>query len=73
MNIIKNIFSFFKRIFNKHDNQKLIVAAEEPTKDNERLKYIDSLKVNKIKKEKKKVETLICDGDGLGIQDKLNY
>lgn len=74
MNFIKNIISFFKRLFNKDSNIKMIEAPIEMVENNEKTKFIDSLKVNITKNFKKnKVETLTCFGDGLGIQDKISY
>ena len=47
-----------------------IEIIKEDKKDN----FINSLKVNIVKKHKKnKVETPICFGDGLGIQTKISY
>lgn len=78
MRIIDNIVSFFKQLFYKKDNIKMI---EEPLNDdiNEKIEnskndnFINSLKNNVVKKNKKQVETLICVGDGLGIQNKISY
>lgn len=66
MNFIKNIFLFFKRILKKEQGIKMLEAPAEKTN------FVDSLKINEVK-EKKKVETLICVGDGLGIQTKISY
>lgn len=72
MDIIKNIVSFIKRIFNKHDNIKMIEAPKNIQQD-DKMKFINSLKVNTQKKlNKKRVETLTCFGDGLGIQTKIS-
>jgi hypothetical protein len=38
--------------------------------ENEKEEFIQSLKVTT--KKKKKIETLICKGDGLGIQGKIS-
>ena len=35
--------------------------------------FINSLRINTVIRKKKKVETLICDGDGLGIQNSILY
>lgn len=70
MGVIQNIVLFFKRIFKKEDNIKMI---EAPAKENEgKIDFVNSLKVNIIKK-KKKPETLVCYGDGLGIKGKIEY
>lgn len=69
MNIIKRIFLFFKNLLFKQEDIKMIEAKEEHTEvTNNKDNFINSLKINVIKKKKKKIETLVCDGDGLGIQ-----
>ena len=73
MKLIQNIFLFFKKIFGKNDNIKMIEAPIEPIQNEERKDFLNSLKVNIVKGRKKKVETLICVGDGLGIQNKIDY
>ena len=78
MRIINNLVSFLKQLFYKKDNIKLI---EEPQNNdiNEKIEndknddFLNSLKGNVVKKNKKQVETLICEGDGLGIQKKISY
>jgi len=73
MNIIKNVIMFLKRLFNKEEPKMLAVPTKKLNED-EKTKFMDSLKVNIIKKYKKnKVETLTCFGDGLGIQTKINF
>ena len=53
--------------------QEEIKTLEEPknTINKEKNNFIKSLKIEK--KSKKEVETLICYGDGLGIQKKISY
>ena len=70
MNIIQKIISFIKKRFMK---QEEIKTLEEPknTINIEKNNFIKSLKIEK--KSKKEVETLICYGDGLGIQKKISY
>lgn len=60
---IKNIFS------NKKEEIK---ALEEPkiTVENDRKEFLASLKFKK--KRKHEIETLVCEGDGLGIQKKMS-
>ena len=73
MNIIKNIIVFFKKIFNGKNNIKMIEAPVNSLKE-EKTDFVNSLKVNIVQKhKKKKVETLTCFGDGLGIQNKMTY
>jgi|GEM_PF-1706614 len=74
MNFIENIFTFLKRIFNKKDTIKMLEAPVEKSPRQNKASFIDSLRINSIeKKKKKKVETLTCAGDGLGIQPKITY
>lgn len=71
--MIKKIFLFFKKMFIKENTIKSIEPSTEtiPRKSNNN--FIDSLKSSTIKKKKKEVETLTCVGDGLGIQNKVNF
>lgn len=68
MSIIKKIFSFIKNIFSKNK----VLALEAPKEiisETKKIDFIESLKVTTVKEiTKKKIETLICEGDGLGIQ-----
>lgn len=69
MNFFKKLYLFLKKILNKKDDIKMIVA---PTIEESKENFINSLKVEP-KKSKKKVESLTCIGDGLGIQTKMSY
>lgn len=70
MKLIKNIIIFFKKILKKEETKML----EAPTNNNEdKINFLNSLKANIVKKRKNKVETLICEGDGLGIKKKIEY
>lgn len=69
MKIIENIVVFFKKIFKKEEDIKML---ETPINANEdKANFMNSLKVNIVKARKKKVETLVCEGDGLGIKKKI--
>lgn len=73
MSIIKRIFSFFKNIFTQKEEVKML---QEPiiTNQEEKSSFIESLKVNITKNSKKNnIETLVNDGDGLGIQSKISF
>lgn len=66
---IKKIISLIKKIFNKQEEIKIL---ESPKQQIEKNNFIESLKINVNAKSKdKKVQTLICFGDGLGIQKKI--
>lgn len=70
MKILNKISIFFKNIFHKNETKKI----EEPKAVKKEDEFIKSIKVNvENKKTKKKVETMVCPGDGLGIQNKLKY
>ena len=74
MNFIKNILAFFKNIFDKENDIKMIEAPMENLKEDNKTSFLSSLKVNiEQKKKKKKIETLTCFGDGLGMQNKITY
>ena len=71
MDFIKNIFYFIKKLFNKEEI-KMIEAPKEPIISKEKKNtFLNSIKINVTKN--KKVETLVCYGDGLGIQTKISY
>lgn len=75
MNCIKNIFSFFEELVTKKDNKKMIKVPVEKTQGQMKSNYMDSLKINVVgaSKSRKKVKTLICVGNGLGIQGKIRF
>ena len=60
-----------KNIFIKKEEVMMLEKGNEYI-DNKRDKFMESLKV-KVFNKKKKVETHICYGDGLGINKKLEY
>ena len=69
MNIIKKIILFVKK-----DRTEEIEKKQINENDDRRERFTKSLKVNSIEHEtKQNVETLICDGNGLGIQKKITY
>ena len=71
MNFFRNLFLTFKNIFRKHTEIKQLEAPKQFSTSINRDSFIKDLKVN-VKK-KKKIETLVCEGDGLGIQRKMTY
>ena len=74
MNIIRKIILFIKNIFIKQDEVKKLTEPKIIVKENKKEKFIESLKITTTqKKAKKRVETLTCNGDGLGIQKKITY
>lgn len=74
MNFIKNIVLFFKKILKKQNNIKMLNMPEKKIEEKKKNDFINSLKVHIEKKhKKKKVETLTCFGDGLGIQTQIDY
>lgn len=73
MKIFKNIISFFKRIFGKTEEIKMLEESKANLINKDRMSFMNSLKVNILQNKKKKVETMTCFGDGLGIQTKINY
>lgn len=73
MKIIRKMILFIKSIFVK---QEAIKALEEPKQiinQEKKINFIESLKITTTeKKNKKQIETLTCEGDGLGIQKKIS-
>lgn len=72
MNIIRKMILFIKNIFTKQDKVKKLTEPTIIVNDDKKESFIESLKVTTTqKRKKKKVETLTCNGDGLGIQKKI--
>ena len=73
MKFIKKIILFIKKTFYKNN---LILSIDSPEqvlkKEKNKEKFISNIKINKSK-ENDIIETLKCDGDGLGIQKKISY
>lgn len=72
MNIIRKMILFIKNIFVKQDEVKKLqepkIVIEQDKKEN----FTESLKITTTEKRtKKSIETLTCNGDGLGIQKKI--
>ena len=72
MSFINKLIIIIKNIFNKKGEIKKLETHEEIYSQKEKAKFIKSLKINDTE-ERKKVETLICEGDGLGIQKNISY
>jgi hypothetical protein len=68
MSFLNKILTWVKKIFVKKEDIKMLESPSEEGANENRNTFLESLK---IKVAKKKVETLICDGDGLGIQKTL--
>ena len=71
--MIKKIILFFKKILIKDNKTKEIEAPIGTVLKKSNNDFWDSLKSSVIKKKKREVETQVCVGDGLGIQNKINY
>lgn len=73
MNIFKKILEKLKNMFIKKEKIAMLEEGKNSLVE-ERNSFKESLKV-KIEKiyRKKKVETPICYGDGLGIKKKIEY
>ena len=74
MNIIKKMLLFIKNIFVSQDEVKKIQEPKISMEQEEKMTFMQSLRITTTEKKlKKKVETLTCDGDGLGIQKKITF
>lgn len=74
MSFIKKTILFFKMLFSKESRIKKIEESTEKKIKSNYKDFENSLKVDITqKKRKKKVETLTCFGDGLGIQNKISF
>lgn len=72
MNIIRKVILFIKNIFAKQDEVKKLAEPKIIVNEDKKESFIESLKITTTQKTtKKRVETLTCNGDGLGIQRKI--
>ncbi len=73
MNIIKNFIIFIKNIFNKDEEIKMLEMPKQTMNEVKKDEFIKILKISDNEGEQNtSVETLICIGDGLGIQKNLS-
>lgn len=74
MNIIRKIILFIKKICIKQEEIKALEEPKQIINQEKKTNFIESLKITTTeKKNKKRIETLTCEGDGLGIQNKISY
>ena len=72
MNFIKKILLCIKNIFINKNTVKKLQEPKISIEQEEKMTFMQSLRITTTEKNlKKKVETLTCDGDGLGIQKKI--
>ncbi len=72
MSIIRKMILFIKNIFVKQDEVKRLEETKIVIEQDKKENFIESLKIATTEKRiKNKVETLTCNGDGLGIQKKI--
>ena len=73
MNIIRKMILSIKKIFVKQDEVKRLQEPKIVIEQDKKESFIESLKIATTeKKNKKLIETLTCEGDGLGIQKKIS-
>ncbi len=72
MSIIRKIILFIKNIFVKQDEVKRLQEPKIIIEQDKKESFMESLKIATTEKRtKKRIETLTCNGDGLGIQKKI--
>ena len=72
MSIIRKMILFIKNIFVKQDEVKRLEETKIVIEQDKKENFIESLKITTTEKRiKNKVETLTCNGDGLGIQKRI--
>ena len=72
MSIIRKMILSIKNIFVKQDEVKRLQEPKIVIEQDKKESFIESLKIATTEKRtKKRVETLTCNGDGLGIQKKI--
>ena len=72
MNILRKIIILIKNLFVKQYHLNKTSTSENNIQQNSKTIFVESLKTLPIKN-KKEIETLICKGDGLEIQNKISY
>ena len=73
MNIFRKIINYIKNIFSKQEIKQLDAPSKiEQEENSKKLDFINSLKVKIEERKQKRIETLVCEGDGLGIKKKLS-
>lgn len=70
MNIIKHIIIFLKNIFEKQEKVKTLKEVKQIENKEKKDDFTESLRIDT--KNNEKIETLICEGNGLGIQKKIS-
>lgn len=74
MNFIKKMTRFIKNIFIKQEKIKKLEESKISIEQDKELDFAKSIKITPAEKSKSnKIEVLICEGDGLGIQGKINF
>ena len=74
MSIIQKFILLVKKLFNKQEDIKTLEAHKQTMVQDRKIDFIDSLKITALeKKEYAKVQTLVCEGDGLVIKKKISY
>jgi hypothetical protein len=74
MSIIEKIISFFKNKFYKKNKIKMLSISQDAKSMESKNNFVNSLKISLPEKNnQKRIETLTCVGDGLGIQNKIIY
>lgn len=68
MKVVEKFFDLIKKIFCRKEEVKMLKERITNLKEN---KFQELLKVN-IEDKDNKVETLICEGDGLGIKKRMS-
>ena len=74
MNILEKIFEKIKSLFTKKNDIVMLDVGQE-SYDEKKNNFRQSLKVmvKSISKKRKKVQTHLSFGDGLGIDDKISF
>ena len=74
MSLLKKIITYLKKFLKKEKDIKMIPAPSVDYKENSKEEFINTIRINTIiEKNNKEIETLVCVGDGLGIQGDLKY
>lgn len=72
MQILRRIINLLKNTFAKKEVKEIGEPSKVLLDDKEKDCFINKLKEKIVTHKSKKVETLECPGDGLGIQIKIN-
>lgn len=72
MKLTDKIISLFEKIFKRRKEEIKEISDSNEVKE-EKVDFVNTIKIDLEKKNNNKVEVLVCYGDGLGIKQQMKY